>query len=315
MSEDRPVEQQDFTRAEDLLAVLGPTEQRWKEDLREWVFRGHAELDWKLVPSILRCEGQPEPWKQFLPDSDQIRGSADGSLRDFHRKSAEFAAVLQFMRAADRAGLTIPEDSQSLRSSEILAELVTGVAPEKGAEPLSDGMWPPRDMLSVVALAQHYRIPTRLLDWSRRPRVAAYHAAEGVLFSRDPLKTDRLVVWGLRNAFITWGWWKGNDSQLVTLVTAPQATNPNLAAQAGLFTLVRHRHEDVSLDDLITERIASGEVVKWLKPPALWRLTLPHSEAPRLLRLLALDGVSAATVYPGYAGVARSLEEQRRWDK
>jgi hypothetical protein len=31
--------------------------------------------------------------------------------------------------------------------------------------------------------------------------------------------------------------------------------------------------------------------------------------------MLALDDVSAATVFPGYAGVTRSLEEKRRWEK
>jgi hypothetical protein len=29
----------------------------------------------------------------------------------------------------------------------------------------------------------------------------------------------------------------------------------------------------------------------------MWKLTLPHSEAHRLLRVLALDGVNAATVF------------------
>jgi hypothetical protein len=298
MSADDPVQPQDFTRAEDLLAVLGPTDPRWKDDLRDWVFRGHADLDWKLVPSILRCEGKPEPWKRFLSSEDE-RAAADSNIRDIVRKRAEFQAIVEFMTAADRVGLAIPEDSQILRSSQHLAALVVGAPPERGAAPLSDGLWPPRAMLSIVALAQHYGILTRLLDWSWRPRVAAYHAVERALFGPGPLRSDRLVVWGLRHAFITWGWWKGQDSKLVTLVTAPQATNPNLAAQAGLFTVVRDRHEDAALDDIITERIASGKVVKWMKAPAMWKLTLPHSEAPRLLRLLALDGVSAATVYPG----------------
>jgi hypothetical protein len=40
------------------------------------------------------------------------------------------------------------------------------------------------------------------------------------------------------------------------------------------------------------------------------QLTLPVVEAGALLRLLALDGVEGAMVYPGFDGVARSMIER-----
>jgi hypothetical protein len=88
---------------------------------------------------------------------------------------------------------------------------------------------------------------------------------------------------------------------------------PTLSAQAGLFTVVRDAHEDVSLESVIRD---SSENEGWLLPmlPVMRKLTLPHSEARRLLRLLALDGVNAATVFPGYGGVVASLEEERLWE-
>lgn len=39
-----------------------------------------------------------------------------------------------------------------------------------------------------------------------------------------------------------------------------------------------------------------------------------HYKAPKLLRLLSYEGITGATVVPGYAGVTRSLEEWRLWD-
>lgn len=77
---------------------------------------------------------------------------------------------------------------------------------------------------------------------------------------------------------------------------------------------MRDRHEDVPLDAVIAQSLDAGAAKERLDElPAMWKLALPHSEAPRLLRLLGLDGVNAASVFPGYGGVVRSLEEQRRW--
>jgi hypothetical protein len=39
------------------------------------------------------------------------------------------------------------------------------------------------------------------------------------------------------------------------------------------------------------------------------KFVLPTAEAATLLRLLALDGVSAATVWPGFDGVVTSLKD------
>jgi PII-like signaling protein len=43
--------------------------------------------------------------------------------------------------------------------------------------------------------------------------------------------------------------------------------------------------------------------------------TLPIAEAGKVLRLLHQEGISGATVFPGFKGVVESINETRLWDR
>lgn len=166
--------------------------------------------------------------------------------------------------------------------------------------------WPPIPLLSIVALAQHYGIPTRLLDWTWKSTVAAYFAARGVLPTKDA-ESGSLAVWALNTGFVESIARENKNS--VALVTAPQASNPNLAAQAGLFTVDRQPYP-LPLEERLVQLAKStrfGECV-------LRKVTLPRGLAGGLLRWLGLNGVTAASIFPSYDGVARAIEEMWFWD-
>jgi len=163
--------------------------------------------------------------------------------------TAEQKAVQEFWTTADRVGLAIPEDSQVVRSQSRVASLMAGPDP-------IDPIWPPLELLSIVAMAQHYGVPTRLLDWSWKPNVAAYFAAQPCGNDPDP---DRLAVWALQTELVKLSNLRhAGEIARVEIVTAPQATNPNLAAQAGLFTLDRE-HFAEPFDDVLTSIESSEE--------------------------------------------------------
>lgn len=92
-----------------------------------------------------------------------------------------------------------------------------------------------------------------------------------------------------------------------SVVRVPRAENPLLHAQAGIFTLVQGS-DPPPLDELI---------YKHAPRPArlLHRFTLPWSEAPKLLLLLAAAGVSGASVFPGYRGVVEGVHERQLWSR
>ncbi len=48
--------------------------------------------------------------------------------------------------------------------------------------------------------------------------------------------------------------------------------------------------------------------------PLMRCLPLSGDQAPKLLRLVAHEGVSGATMFPGYEGVVKGLREKALWD-
>jgi len=105
----------------------------------------------------------------------------------------------------------------------------------------------------------------------------------------------------------------------VRMVTAPAAGNVNLRAQKALFLV--DRRPGLDLDGEVDRRPWNEALVDMFPlsdassdDPVLTQVGLPIEEAPRLLRLLAFQGVDAATVFPGFDGVVKALEERRLWE-
>ena len=88
-------------------------------------------------------------------------------------------------------------------------------------------------------------------------------------------------------------------------------------AREGATVVICGRKQD-TLDSVAAEPLDKTVRARWKKlkklNPVMHHLRLPASESPALLRLLRTCGVDGATVFPGYAGVVRALEERRLWD-
>lgn len=134
----------------------------------------------------------------------------------------------------------------------------------------------------LLAIAQHYGLPTRILDWSRNPLVAAYFAVEQE-FSGDSaiyvLKGEMFIDIEKNNPF---------DLTEVSKFI-PAHITPRITAQSGLFTV----HPEPS---------------KPFDSPLIDKLIILNRLRRELKKILYRYGIHRATMFPGLDGIATHIQ-------
>jgi hypothetical protein len=274
-----------------------------------YLFRGQARKNWPLLPSAHRS---PESLKNYTPQPPGSEAFKHGSKREYLalHLHAELRAVQLFLEAADKVGIDTPLDYSTLHlHQKMFDDLLSENENELSAE------FPAQEFLPSMALAQHYGVPTRLLDWTESSLVAAYFAAEqaSALAGAKREKSEFSII-------CLGGTQLLGKVTSIRYVSAPRANNPFLRAQRGAFTLIRNANQFFlendrwpSIEDAVnTERNPN---TLYTRAPLI-RLSLPASEADNLLRLLYRLDVSKLTVMPSLDNAAEHLAYKRAlWPK
>jgi hypothetical protein len=174
-----------------------------------------------------------------------------------------------------------------------------------------------RDSFQWLALMQHHGAPTRLLDFTWSPYVAAFYA-----LTRATEGTDA-AIWALFPPALIRGalqtvrarqrvkpeeigpWILGNyekyflpNKQPIALIGDPHHMNQRLIAHSGTFVIP-------GMLDMPVEKIISQHV----DPQALVKFTLKTDRLRRdTIKELYRMNVTFATLFPDLDGLARSLE-------
>lgn len=150
------------------------------------------------------------------------------------------------------------------------------------------------DDLSLLVLAQHHGLPTRLLDWSYNPLVAVYMATEHGFKENERPESSAIYVWenyprpviGLKLSL--------HEIQRLqkVKVISPAHLDIRIVNQRGLFSLHPHPWKPFE----------SSEKIK------ITKVEIAHGYRRNLRKLVNILGINESVIYPGLDGLSRHLK-------
>lgn len=230
---------------------------------RFWQFRGQTRRrkHWPLIPKVGRQDYFRLPIGRYLG-------------------AASFAELLETWNEHEHLGYLSPYDMHVFSQWKRRA-IAFG--------PLPESEW------ECLALAQHYGLSTRLLDWTFNPLVALFFAATG-----EDTQEGGVYAWpNIATA--------GQRFSEVTSVRTfePRPFDRRIEAQQGVFTY--HPQPTVPLEPAETYTAAhnafSTNLVEFIVPGAIKQM---------LIRDLHVFGISRATLFPDLEGLSWDLNTTSR---
>ena len=158
----------------------------------------------------------------------------------------------------------------------ILTDFIKESAPYLTFDPANEWEW--------LAIAQHHGLPTRMMDWTKNPLVAAYFATSQNRSSSDSAIYVISDHYELGRAPLDQSPFELDK----TTVFHPRHTTPRISAQSGLFTVHSELEQPFFCDGL----------EKWI---------IKEKYCIEIEVMLSRYGITPASLFPGLDGIAESL--------
>jgi hypothetical protein len=286
----------------------------------DYIYRGHKNYEWDLLPSVYRQKSEEE----LTEYQNRIRCYNSGNGPTQYREIQDFS---HFVKGIDALGLNTSNSSYKLISSLNQINKLNGTS-TFGSSLLFD--FPEEDQLSELALAQHYGVKTRLLDFTENPYIALFFASESAFpfefLNKD--KEEKIGIWVIPKLLIE----AIKHVRFLKYIDVKKYQNKYISAQKGVFIhyfpsvieATKNNSEDTktidlldityTLDKLLTSNYENEYLDKLISEhigkPMLF--TLSHNNLFPVARKLNQLNINWTTLMPSLDGVQKEVYRQNK---
>lgn len=300
--------------------------------LDHMVYRGVGKANtYKLIPNAFRDNerGLPSIVKYLPNNLGQVLSASNPPINHYIAQ-AELSILQTLYNEANMQGLRVPRISLFQNSS-------TQQFHHEYLNDLSE--WPEESVVELMALAQHYGLSTRMLDWTYDLNVAIYFALRDVIKRKvEKLKDyeckikaetidnseieEPYAIWAIDLKFLeSLSNGENGIPCPVQFFVPSYSDNKNIAAQKGILAYQRdadfvnqgkQRFSVKTMDALLLDyfnTVNRNSIRIDNEAPKVFKLIFNSQDPVSEFEFIQKLGYNASRLFPGYRGIADKIDE------